>query len=75
MENQNFKNYQTALENFCLTHKSKSNNHNIQIDRFENAYKNYYENPKYLDFERDICTCFENADHESLLIFEQFIGE
>lgn len=74
MEN-NFKNYQLELSNFCLSHKKIKNNHNIQIENYQKSYQDFYSIPRYVDFEKNMCKQFEAIENESMLVFEKFIGE
>ena len=75
MKQENFKNYQSAFKNFCLRNKHACKNHNIKLEQYENSYKAFFVQGHGLDFERDICKQFDNADYESLLIFEKFLKE
>lgn len=75
MKQENFKNYQLAFENFCLRNKRTCKNHNIKLERYESSYQEFYMQGRGLDFERDICKQFDNADFEGLMIFENFLKE
>ncbi len=75
MEQENFKNYQSAIKNFCLRNKHACKNHNINLEQYECDYQAFYVQNHGFDFERDICKQFENADFEGLMLFENFIKE
>ena len=59
----------------CLSHKKVDPYHNIKIENIEISYRNFFSDPKNVDFERHICKEFEFCDSASLKIFKKFLGE
>ena len=57
------------------SHTKLDLHHNIKIEDIEISYRNFYSNPRNVDFERHICKEFEICDGESLKIFKEFLGE
>lgn len=75
MENENLIVLSKEYKLGGLSHKKTDPYHNIKIENIEISYRNFYSNPRNVDFERNICKEFEFCDSESLKIFKNFLGD
>lgn len=75
MKNENLVILSNEFEKNLKQHKLVDPFHKIKIEDIEISYRNFYSDPKNVDFERDICKEFDICDSESIKIFKKFLGE
>ena len=69
-QNNNFEN-----KNHQNKHQIKSSFHTMKIEELENSFKQFFGEEKFCQIELDICREFDASDYQSLLLYEQFLGE
>lgn len=75
MKNENLILLSNEYKTCVACHKPSDPFHTIKIEDIEISYRNFFSEPKNIDFERNVCKEFDFCDSESIKIFKKFLGD